>query len=351
MLDQTRIESFAQRMIGDLGAAQAGVLTNLGHKLGLYRAMAGAGPLSSSALADRTGLSERYVREWLNAQAAGGYVEYDGEAQTYRLPDEHAQVLVNAESPVFMAPVFDVVAAMWRSEHRLHDAFLSGKGIGWHEHDECLFCATDAFFRTGYRTHLVSEWLPALEGVEQKLAAGARVADIGCGYGASTILLAQAYPRSQFIGFDYHGESIAAARDRAREAGVEDRVHFEVATATDYPGRPYDLICFMDCLHDLGDPVGAARHARESLAADGTVMLVEPAAGDDVADNLHAVGRLYYAASTAFCTPNSLSQDVRLALGAQAGPKRLAAVMAEAGFGHVRKATATPFNMVLEARV
>ena len=351
MLDQARIESFAHRMIGDLGAAQAGVLTNLGHKLGLYRTMTGAGALTAFELAERAGLAERYVREWLNVQAAGGYVDYDADADAYRLPDEHALVLSNPESPVFMAPAFDVAAAMWRSEDRLREAFASGDGIGWHEHHECLFCGTEAFFRTAYRAHLVPDWLPALDGVHDKLLAGARVADVGCGHGASTILLAQAYPRSQFIGFDYHAESIAVARERARDAGVEDRVHFEVASATGYPGKPYDLICFMDTLHDLGDPVGAARHARESLAEDGTVLLVEPAAGDQVSDNLHAIGRAFYAASTALCTANSLSQEVGLALGAQAGPRRLEAVMREAGFGRFRKATETPFNIVLEARL
>ena len=350
MLDQARIETFTHRMIGDLGAAQAGVLTNLGHKLGLYAAMTGAGPLTAAQLAERAALAERYVREWLNAQAAGGYVEYDPQADAYHLPDEHAFVLANPDSPVFMAPAFDVAAAMWRSEDRLREAFTSGAGIGWHEHHECLFCGTEAFFRTGYRTHLVQDWIPALDGVHEKLLAGARVADIGCGHGASTIVLAHAYPRSQFIGFDYHAESVAAARARAEDAGVAGRVHFEVATATAFPGRPYDLICFMDTLHDLGDPVGAARHAFGSLAEDGTVMLVEPAASDRLAENLHAVGRVFYAASTALCTPNSLSQEVGLALGAQAGPARIEAVMRDAGFGRFRQAAATPFNMVLEAR-
>lgn len=350
MLNQERLESFAHKMIGDLGAAQAGVLTNLGHKLGLFRAMAGAGALTSEALARRTGLHERYVREWLNAQAAGGYVHYDAAAQIYSLPDEHAFLLANAESPMFMSPAFDVAAAMWRSEERLAEAFRTGRGIGWHEHDGCLFCGTEAFFRSGYKAHLTHEWIPALEGVREKLAAGARVADVGCGHGASTILMAQAFPASRFHGFDYHAESIATARERAREAGVADRITFEVASAKSYPIREYDLICFMDALHDMGDPVGAATHARRAIGADGTVMLVEPFAHDDVAGNLNPVGRLFYCASTALCTPNSLSQEVGLALGAQAGPRRLEAVMREAGFGRFRQACATPFNLVLEAR-
>lgn len=349
-MDTTKLEAFAHRMIGDLGAANAGLLTLVGHKLGLYRALAGAGQVTSAQLAERAGLHERYVREWLNAQAAGGYVEYDAAARTYTLPDEHAFVLADASSPMFMPPALDVTAAMWRGEERLADAFRTGRGIGWHEHDSCLFCGVEAFFRNGYRAHLVQDWIPALADVQAKLDAGATVADVGCGHGASTIILAQAFPKSRFHGFDYHRESIEIAQRRAREAGVADRVRFEVADATSYPARGYDLICFMDCLHDLGDPVGAAAHARRAIATDGTVMLVEPRAGDAVEDNLNPIGRVYYAGSTAFCTPNSLSQPVGRALGAQAGPRELAQVLRDGGFTRFRQATSTPFNLVLEAR-
>lgn len=344
------IESFTHRVLADLAAANASVLTNVGHKLGLYRTMAGAGALTSAELAERAGVHERYAREWLNTQAAGGYVEYDAATRRYRLPDEHAFVLADASSPVFMSPAFDVTAAMWRGEDRLRDAFRSGAGIGWHEHDHCLFCGVEAFFRNGYRAHLATDWIPSLEGVSAKLEAGASVADVGCGHGASAIVLAQAFPNARIHGIDYHRESIEVARRRAQEAGVADRVTFEVADARTYAPAGYDLICFMDALHDLGDPVGAAAHARRALAVDGTVMLVEPNAGDAVEDNLHVVGRVYYAGSTALCTPNSLSQDVGLALGAQAGPRRLGEVFREAGFTRFRRASATPFNIVLEAR-
>lgn len=349
-MDAAKLEAFAHRMIDDLAAANASMLTLVGHKVGLYRALAGAGPLTSHQLAERAGLHERYVREWLNAQAAGGYVEYDATARTYLLPDEHAHVLADATSPMFMPPALDVSAAMWRGEARLAEAFRTGRGIGWHEHDSCLFCGVEAFFRNGYRAHLVGDWIPALDGVRAKLEAGAEVADVGCGHGASTILLAQAFPNSRFHGFDYHRESIDVARRRAQESGVADRVTFEVADAASYPERGYDLILFMDCLHDLGDPVGAAAHARRALAADGTVMLVEPRAGDAVEDNLHPIGRLYYAGSTALCTPHSLSQPVGRALGAQAGPRELQNVLREGGFTRFRQALATPFNLVMEAR-
>lgn len=349
-MDTSKLEAFATRVIADVGAANASLLTLVGHKVGLYRALAGAGPLTSQQLAARARLHERYVREWLNAQAAGGYVEYDAAARTYTLPEEHAYVLADASSPMFIPPALDVSAAIWRGEERLADSFRTGRGIGWHEHDGCLFCGVEAFYRNGYRSHLVQDWIPALDGVRAKLEAGARVADVGCGHGASTILLAAAFPNSRFHGYDYHRESIDVARRRAAEAGVADRVSFEIADAASYPATGYDLILFMDCLHDLGDPVGAAAHARRALALDGTVMLVEPRAGDAVEDNLHAIGRLYYAGSTALCTPNSLSQPVGRALGAQAGPRELAQVMRDGGFTRFREAAATPFNLVLEAR-
>ena len=349
-LNEARVHAFAGQVVADLAAASSGAMTNIGYKLGLYRAMAGAGPMTSAELAERTGTHERYVREWLNNQAAGGYVTYDPATRTYELPDEHAFVLADDASPVFLPPAFDTAATIWADEAMLADAFQSGRGIGWHEHDHRLFAAVEAFFRNGYRANLTEAWIPAMDGVDARLRAGGRVADVGCGHGASTIVMARAYPNSTFVGFDYHPESIATARQRAEEAGVADRVAFEVASAKTYPGSGYDLICFMDCFHDLGDPLGAARRARAALAGDGAVLLVEPYAGDDVEENLNPVGRLFYAASTALCTPNSLSQEVGLALGAQAGEARLREILTEAGFGRVRHATATPFNLVLEAR-
>lgn len=350
-IDEARLETFLHRAVGDMSAIAAGALTLTGHRLGLFRAMAGAGPLTSAALAQRTDTHERYVREWLNAQAAGGYVVYDPGKDTYELPPEQAYALADPDSPVFLPGGFDVMAAMWAATERMVDAFRTGAGVGWHEHDHRLFSGTEQFFRPGYRAHLTTEWIPALEGVERKLNAGARVADVGCGLGASTIIMAEAYPVSRFRGFDYHKESVAAARGRAKQANADDRVQFDVASATEFDGHDYDLICFFDCFHDLGDPLGAARHTREALAADGTLMLVEPRAGDGVEDNLNPLGRLFYAASTFLCTPNSLSQDVGLALGAQAGEARLTEVLREAGFRRVRRAAETPFNIILEARI
>lgn len=349
-VNEAKLERFVGQVVGDLAAAYSGVMVNIGHKLGLYRAMADAGPITPAALAARTGTHERYVREWLSNQAAGGYVTYDPATATYELPPEQAFVLATPESPVFVTPAFDVASSIWRDEDMLADAFRSGHGIGWHEHDCRLFTGVEAFFRPGYKANLTTTWIPALDGVEDKLRAGGRIADIGCGHGASTILMAEAYPNSTVVGFDYHRESIEAARQRAEEAGVADRVTLEVATAKNFPGRDYDLVCFMDCFHDLGDPLGAARHTRQAMAEDGAVLMVEPYAGDRVEDNLNPVGRLYYAASTALCTPNSLSQEVGTALGAQAGEARLREIVEEAGFTRFRRATETPFNLVLEAR-
>lgn len=348
--DPTRLQAIQGQFVSDMAAAMSGVMVNLGHKLGLYRAMAHAGPMSSATLAERTGTRERYVREWLGNQAAGGYVVYDAATRMYELPDEHAAVLAEADSPTFMAPGFDVVATLWLDESRVAEAFRTGEGIGWHEHSACLFSGTESFFRPGYKANLVQHWIPALRGMADRLARGARVADIGCGHGASTILMAQAYPASRFVGFDYHPESIETAQQRAREAEVEDRVRFEVARADDFSGDGYDLVCFMDCFHDLGDPLGAAVHTHRALADDGAVMLVEPFAGDRVEENFNPVGRLFYAASTALCTPNSLSQPVGAALGAQAGQQQLQTILQDAGFSRVRRATATPFNLILEAR-
>jgi len=349
-MNEAKLKTFVEQMVTDMAAAMSGVMTNIGHKLGFYKAMAGAGPLTPAQLAQKTNTHERYVLEWLNNQAAGGYVTYDPSSGTYELPDEQAMVLANPDSPVFMAPGVDTISSVWLDEDKVINAFRTGKGIGWHEHHHRLFCGTEAFFRTGYRFHLTTEWIPALEGVEAKLKAGAKVADVGCGHGASTIVMAKAYPNSTFFGFDYHDESIETARQRAKEAGVADRVKFEVAAAKNFPGSDYDLVCFMDCLHDMGDPVGAAKHTRQVLAQDGTVLLVEPFAGRNIEDNINPVGRLFYAASTAVCTPCSLSQEVGLGLGAQAGERRLSEVMAEAGFTRFRRATQNPFNLILEAR-
>jgi 2-polyprenyl-3-methyl-5-hydroxy-6-metoxy-1,4-benzoquinol methylase len=341
------IEAAVGRTITDLGAAFSGVLVNIGHKLGLYKAMAEIGACTPERLAEATGVRERYVREWLNNQAAGGYVRYEPESRKYTLTAAQAMVLAVEDSPVYMAPAFEVAASFWLDEERILETFRSGEGLGWHEHNERLFHGTEMFFRTGYRTHLVADWLPALDGVVERLQEGALVADVGCGHGASTIVMARAFPMSGFVGIDYHADSIATARKRVREAGL-DNVRFEVATAKDYGGRNYDLVCFMDCLHDLGDPLGALVHARDALKPDGKVMLVEPFAGDAVEENLNPLGRLFYAASAMACTPNSLSQDVGLALGAQAGEERLRRVARQAGFRDLRLATRTPVNLVLE---
>ena len=349
-VDEAKLGEFMGRAVVDMGAAISAVLVDIGDKLGLYRAMAGAGPLSSAELARRTGTTERYVREWLANQAAGGYVTYDPLTKRYTLPAEQALALADDASPVFLPGAFQLIASVFRDETKIIEAFRTGKGVGWHEHDPELFEATERFFRPGYNANLVDAWIPALDGVEAKLRAGASVADVGCGHGASTIIMAQAYPRSTFVGFDYHAASVERARQRAAEAGVGDRVTFEVAAAKEYPGRGYDLVAFFDCLHDMGDPVGAAAHVRQSLAPDGTWLLVEPFANDRLEDNLNPVGRVYYAGSTMLCTPASLSQEVGLALGAQAGEARLREVVIAGGFTRFRRAAETPFNLVLEAR-
>jgi 2-polyprenyl-3-methyl-5-hydroxy-6-metoxy-1,4-benzoquinol methylase len=338
-------------MVGDLGAAANAPLMLLGDKLGLYRTLAEAGPLSSDDLAGRTGTAERFVREWLAAQAASGYVAYDTTTDAYAMEAEQSAVLADESSPVFLAGLFESLYAMMVAEPKIREAFQSGEGVGWHEHHPCLFSGTERFFRTGYRAFLVQEWLPALDGVVEKLGRGASVADVGCGHGASTIIMAMSFPNSQFVGFDYHDASIARAREAAAEAGLSDRVAFEVATAKDYPGTGFDLVTFFDCLHDMGDPIGAARHVRQTLHPDGSWMIVEPFANDSLAENLNPVGKLYYAASTMLCTPASLSQEVGLGLGAQAGESRLKEVVLEGGFARFRRATATSFNLILEARL
>ncbi|MDX6582459.1 MAG: hypothetical protein QOI10_1643 [Solirubrobacterales bacterium] len=349
-LDEAKVGAFVNRVVDELGATLNAALVVIGDELGLYRAMSGAGGLTPGELAERTGTSERYVREWLNAQAAGGYVEYDPQERRYSLPPEHAVALVDEESPFFMPGAFQLMTASLRDEPKIREAFLSGAGVGWHEHDHGVFEGCERFFRPGYAAHLVSSWIPALDDVEDKLRAGAKVADIGCGHGASTVLMASAFPASSFVGFDYHDASIEQACERAREAGVSDRVRFEVAPAAGYPGDGYDLVTTFDCLHDMGDPVGAARHVLGSLDSDGTWLIVEPFANDRVEDNLNPVGRVYYGASTLLCTPASLSQEVGLALGAQAGEGRLRDVVTSGGFSRFRRASETPFNLVLEAR-
>jgi SAM-dependent methyltransferase len=348
--DQARLDEFVGKMLNDMGAVATGAMVLIGDKLGLYKALAEGDALAPAELAARTSTAERYIREWLAAQAAAGYVQYRPETGTYAMTAEQAMVLADDTSPAFMAGGFEVFASMFRDEPKISEAFRSGRGVGWHEHSPCLFRGTDRFFRTGYAAHLVQEWLPALAGVREKLERGAKVADVGCGHGASTILMARAFPNSSFTGFDYHGASVDRARAAAREAGVERSCRFEVADAKSYPGNDYDLVAFFDCLHDMGDPAGAAKHVRQSLGADGTWLIVEPYADDTVEGNLNPVGRIYYAASTMICVPASLSQEVGLALGAQAGEARLREVVMAGGFTRFRRATATPFNLVLEAR-
>ncbi|CAK15173.1 class I SAM-dependent methyltransferase [Pseudomonas entomophila] len=347
-MDEARLQEFMGRLVGDMGAAATLANVVLGDELGLYRAMADSLPVTPEVLAERTGCQPRLVREWLNGQAAAGYVEHRN--GSFTLPEEQALTLALEDSPAYMAGGAAVLAALFHDKDKLVAAMRGDGGLAWGDHHPCMFSGTERFFRPGYRTFLVADWLPALDGVVAKLQAGAQVADVGCGHGASTIVLAQAFPASHFIGYDYHAPSVSTAIERAREAGLGDRVSFVQASAKDYPGHDLDLVCFFDCLHDMGDPVGAARHAYKALKEDGTVMLVEPFAEDTLDANINPVGRLFYAASTFICTPNSLSQEVGLGLGAQAGEARLRAVFEEAGFTRFRRATQTPFNLILEAR-
>jgi SAM-dependent methyltransferase len=348
-IDQQKLNDLVGRHIGDIAAGYSGVMVSIGNDLGLYKAMAGAGPLNSHEVAKRSGCAERYVREWLNSQAAAEYIDYHPASKTYELTPEQAAILADETSPVFLPNAWNVVASLWEDEAKARTAFKTGRGVAWGEHSERLFCGIAAFYRNGYAASLVQVWLPALTGVTKKLEAGATVADIGCGHGHSTVLMAKAYPKSRFWGFDVHEGSIEIARKVARQAGVEDRVSFEVAKADGYDKRGYDLACFFDCLHDMGRPVEAARYAADAMAKDGTIMLVEPYAGDRVEDNINVVGRLYYSASTTLCCAHAISEEGTHVLGAQAGYGQLESMLKLAGLETVRKAAQTPFNLILEA--
>jgi SAM-dependent methyltransferase len=347
-IDEGKLNEFMGRFVGDLGAALSAALVVIGDRLGLYRAMADGTPVTPDELAERTGTDPRYVREWLSNQAAGGYVTYRGGA--FSLTPEQSLALAQEGSPAFVPGAFQLATSLVKDEEKITGAFQTGHGVGWHEHHHDLFTGTERFFRPGYAANLISSWIPALDGVQPKLEQGGLAADVGCGHGASTILMAEAFPQARFVGFDYHQGSIDEARRKATEAGLDGRVSFEVAKAKEYPGAGYDFVAMFDCLHDMGDPVGAAAHVLETLAPDGTWMIVEPYAGDRLEDNLNPVGRVFYGASTLVCTPASRDQEVGLALGAQAGEGRLREVVTEGGFTRFRRATETPFNLVLEAR-
>ncbi len=350
-INEEKLNNLLGKFVGDLGATMSAGTIVIGEKLGLYKAMRDAGKaVTSQELADLTNTKERYVREWLNSQAASGYVEYDAESKSYYMTDEQTFVMTDETSAAYLPGAFVLATAALQATPKIIERFKSGEGLGWHEHDHDLFCGTELFFRPGYGAHLVSDWIPALNGVEDKLQVGAKVADIGCGHGASTILMAQAFPKSRFYGFDYHEDSILNARAKAAAAGVSDRATFEVAKAAEYPGSDYDFVTTFDCLHDMGDPVGASAHVKNSLAEDGTWLIVEPYAGDTPESNHNPIGRIFYSASTLVCTPASLSQEVGLALGAQAGEQRLREVVTEGGFSSLRRASETPFNIILEAK-
>jgi SAM-dependent methyltransferase len=344
-----KLNAFIGQFVGDLGAAVHAGMVVIGEKLGLYKALAD-GPVTSAELAARTRTDERYLREWLASQAAGGYITYDAAGKTFSLTPEQELALANEDSPAYLPGAFELALGSLAAVPRIAESFRNGAGMGWHEHDDGVFHGCEKFFRPGYAANLVSSWIPALDGVQQKLERGARVADVGCGKGASTLLMAKAFPKSQFFGFDYHDKSIEAARQSARRQGLADRITFDVAKAKEFPGSDYDFVAVFDCLHDMGDPVGAASHVRKALAQDGTWMIVEPYSNDDLKDNLNPVGRVYYSFSTLLCTPCSRSQEVGLCLGAQAGEKRIREVITSAGFTRFRRATETPFNIVYEAR-
>jgi SAM-dependent methyltransferase len=348
-IDQDKLTEFLHKFVGDLGATMAAGNVLVGDRLGLYRALAER-PMQPHELAERTGTATRYVDEWLRGQAAGGYAEYDPQTRAYSLTPEQAFALTDPDGAVFAPGAFELALGALQAEHKVTEAFRSGAGVGWHEHDEQVFSGCERFFRPGYAASLVTGWLPALGGVEAKLNAGARVADVGCGHGASTTLMARAFPKSSFTGSDYHEESITRARKHVADAGLAGQVKFDVASAQTFDGGPYDLVTTFDCLHDMGDPVGAARHIREMLAPDGTWMVVEPYAGNCVTDNLNPVGRVYYSFSTFLCVPNALSQDGGYSLGAQAGEEAIRRLAADAGYARFRRAAETPFNIVYEVR-
>jgi len=348
-INMNELNAFIGQFVADLGASAHTGMVVIGEKLGLYKALAGES-LSSAQLAAKTKTDERYLREWLSSQAAGGYITYDEKTDTFSLSEIQALTLANEDSPAYLPGAFELALGALGAVPRITESFRTGAGMGWHEHEDGVFHGCEKFFRPGYVANLVSAWIPALDGVQEKLEAGARVADVGCGKGASTLLLAKAFPKSKFFGFDYHDESIKAARESAKREGVADRVTFEVASAKEFPGKNYDFVAFFDCLHDMGDPVGAATHVRRSVARDGVWMIVEPFANDRLQDNLNPVGRVYYSFSTLLCTPCSRSQEVGLCLGAQAGEARIKDVVTKAGFSRFRRATETPFNIVYEAR-
>ena len=348
-LDMNRLNAFIGQFVTDLGASVHAGMVVIGEKLGLYKALA-SGPMTPAELAAKTGTDERYLREWLASQAAGGYITYDEKTEKFRLSEEQAFTLANESSPAYLPGAFELALGSLAAVPRIVESFRTGAGMGWHEHDDGVFHGCEKFFRPGYAANLVSAWIPALHDVKEKLEAGARVADVGCGKGASTLLMAKAFPKSRFYGFDYHDKSIEAARESAKREGVAERVSFEVSKAKAFPGKDYDFVAVFDCLHDMGDPIGAAAHVRQSLAKNGTWMIVEPFANDQLKDNLNPVGRVYYSFSTLLCTPCSRSQEVALCLGAQAGEKRIREVVTTAGFSRFRRATETPFNIVYEAR-
>jgi len=348
-LDMDKLNAFIGQFVTDLGAAVHTGMVVIGEKLGLYKALA-TGPMTSAELAAATQTDERYLREWLSSQAAGGYITFDEATKKFSLTQEQAFTLANEDSPAYLPGAFELALGSLAAVPRIAESFRSGAGMGWHEHNDGVFHGCEKFFRPGYAANLVASWIPSLQGVQEKLEAGARVADVGCGKGASTLLMAKAFPKSRFFGFDYHDKSIEAARETAKREGLSDRVSFEVSKAKEYPGNDYDFVAVFDCLHDMGDPVGAAKHVRQSLNANGTWMIVEPFANDQLKDNLTPVGRVYYSFSTLLCTPCSRSQEVGLCLGAQAGEAKIQEVVKTAGFSRFRRATETPFNIVYEAR-
>jgi SAM-dependent methyltransferase len=348
-IDETKLNAFMGNFVHDLGAVMHAATIVVGDQLGLYKALAD-GPSSAEGLARKTGTDARYVREWLASQAASGYVQFDPATEQFSMTEEQAFALAVDGSPAFIPGAFEIAVAQFKAIPTMLEAFKTGKGVGWHEHDHALFHGTERFFRPGYAANLVSTWIPALEEVKKKLESGARVADVGCGHGASTIIMAQAYPNSEFFGFDYHEPSIRHAQEAAKRAGVADRIRFQVAAAKEYPGQDYDFVAVFDCLHDMGDPVGAASHVHKTLRPDGTWMIVEPFAGDRLEHNLNPVGRVFYSASTFICTPASRSQEGAMCLGAQAGEIRIRDVVGRGGFTRFRRAAETPFNLIYEAR-